>query len=71
MSALTTYKRPAWTVIAIATLALFLVSWLVEPQSVRAQLAAGDAALRRGPGDRRVGQTLVIQQGGIDLSVPG
>jgi ribose transport system permease protein len=61
----------AATAIVVATLLLFLVSWIVEPQSVRHSSLLGMLPFAAILAIVAVGQTLVIQQGGIDLSVPG
>src|SRR4051812_18706305 len=61
----------AATAIVVATALLFLVSWLVEPQSVRHSSLLGMLPFAAVLAIIAVGQTLVIQQGGIDLSVPG
>jgi ribose transport system permease protein len=66
-----TVKRQAWTVIAIATLALFVVSKVVEPASLRASVLQGMLPFAAVLAIAAMGQTLVIQQRGIDLSVPG
>src|ERR1043165_6319846 len=50
---------------------LFLVSWIVEPQSVRHSSLLGMLPFAAVLAIVAVGQTLVVQQGGIDLSVPG
>jgi ribose transport system permease protein len=71
MSALTPHKRPAWTVIAIATLALFVVSKVVEPDSLRNSVLQGMLPFAAVLAIASMGQTLIIQQRGIDLSVPG
>jgi ribose transport system permease protein len=71
MSALTSHKRPAWTVIAIATLALFVVSKAVEPDSLRNSVLQGMLPFAAVLAIAAMGQTLIIQQRGIDLSVPG
>jgi ribose transport system permease protein len=61
----------ASTAIVVATVLLFLVSWIVEPQSVRHSSLLGMLPFAAILAIVAVGQTLVIQQGGIDLSVPG
>jgi ribose transport system permease protein len=61
----------AATAIVVATVALFLVSWILEPQSVRQSSLLGMLPFAAILAIIAVGQTLVIQQGGIDLSVPG
>src|SRR4051794_4148943 len=61
----------AATAIVVATALLFLVSWLVEPQSVRHSSLLGMLPFASVLAIVAVGQTLVVQQGGIDLSVPG
>src|SRR5215207_906623 len=61
----------AATGIVAATIALFLLSWLVEPQSLRESSLLGMLPFAAILAIVAVGQTLVIQQGGIDLSVPG
>lgn len=58
---------PVW----VATAALFLVSWGVEPQSLSRSALQGMLPFAAVLAIVAVGQTLVIQQGGIDLSVPG
>src|SRR5690348_5993256 len=57
--------------IVIATIALFAVSWAVEPQSVSHSSLLGMLPFAGILAITAMGQTLVIQQGGIDLSVPG
>src|SRR4051812_38493501 len=61
----------ASTAIVVATILLFVVSWIVEPQSVRHSSLLGMLPFAAILAIVAVGQTLVIQQGGIDLSVPG
>jgi ribose transport system permease protein len=65
------WKTPAFTVILCATLLLFLVSWAFEPQSVSHSAINGMLPFAAVLAIAAIGQTLVIQQGGIDLSVPG
>lgn len=62
---------PASTVIVCGTLLLFLVSWIVEPQSLSKSAVNGMLPFAAVLAIAAIGQTLVIQQGGIDLSVPG
>src|SRR4051812_42869110 len=57
--------------IVIATIALFAFSWAVEPQSVSHSSLLGMLPIAGILAITAMGQTLVIQQGGIDLSVPG
>jgi ribose transport system permease protein len=61
----------AATAIVIATALLFVASWIVEPQSVRHSSLLGMLPFAAILAIVAVGQTLVVQQGGIDLSVPG
>jgi ribose transport system permease protein len=61
----------AVTPIVIATMALFLVSWVVEPASVSSGALLGILPFMAILAIIAMGQTLVVQQGGIDLSVPG
>jgi ribose transport system permease protein len=61
----------AATAIIVATALLFLVSWIIEPQSVRHSSLLGMLPFAAVLAIVAVGQTLVVQQGGIDLSVPG
>jgi len=63
--------RPAWLVIATATAALFLASVLFQPDSVRSSVLQGMLPFAAVLAIAAMGQTLVIQQRGIDLSVPG
>jgi ribose transport system permease protein len=60
-------SAPIW----IATAALFVISALVEPDSVRHSALLGMFPFAAVLAIAAMGQTLVIQQGGIDLSVPG
>jgi ribose transport system permease protein len=60
-------SAPIW----LATILLFLVSWGVEPQSLSRSSIQGMLPFAGVLAIVAVGQTLVIQQGGIDLSVPG
>jgi ribose transport system permease protein len=64
-------RRPASLTIIGATALLFLVSWLVQPQSVSHSAFFGMLPFAAILAIAAAGQTLVIQQGGIDLSVPG
>jgi ribose transport system permease protein len=57
--------------IVCATAALFLVSWILQPQSVSHSSLLGMLPFAGVLAIAAMGQTLVIQQGGIDLSVPG
>jgi ribose transport system permease protein len=57
--------------IVAATALLFLVSWFVEPQSLSRSSLLGMLPFAAILAIVAVGQTLVVQQGGIDLSVPG
>jgi ribose transport system permease protein len=64
-------SAPASTVILCATALLFVVSWAVEPQSLSHSSLTGMLPFAAVLAIVAIGQTLVIQQGGIDLSVPG
>ncbi len=65
-------RRPGASAgIWIATLALFAVSAVVQPQSLSLGSLAGMLPFAAVLAVVAAGQTLVIQQGGIDLSVPG
>lgn len=55
----------------LATAALFVVSWLIQPQSVANSSLLGMLPFAAILAVIAAGQTLVVQQGGIDLSVPG
>lgn len=55
----------------IATILLFVLSWAVQPQSVSRSSLLGMLPFAAVLAIVAAGQTLVIQQGGIDLSVPG
>jgi ribose transport system permease protein len=57
--------------IAAATLLLFIASWLLRPESLGAGALSGMIPFASILALVALGQTLVIQQGGIDLSVPG
>jgi ribose transport system permease protein len=57
--------------IVLATLLLFLLSWVVQPQSVGSSALRGMLPYAAILAIIALGQTLVVQQGGIDLSVPG
>src|SRR5690348_3248862 len=61
----------ASTSIVVATAVLFLVSWIFERQSVSHSSLLGMLPFAAVLAITAIGQTLVIQQGGIDLSVPG
>src|SRR5215207_9848764 len=61
----------AATGILVATVLLFVVSKIVEPQSLSESSVLGMLPFAAILAIVAVGQTLVIQQGGIDLSVPG
>ena len=54
-----------------ATVLLFIVSEIVQPQSLSHSSLLGMLPFAAILAIVAVGQTLVIQQGGIDLSVPG
>jgi ribose transport system permease protein len=64
-------RLPAFTVILCATALLFLVSAIVQPQSLSESSIQGMLPFAAILAIAAIGQTLVIQQGGIDLSVPG
>jgi ribose transport system permease protein len=57
--------------ILAATILLFLLSWIVQPASLSSSAMAGMIPFASVLAMVALGQTLVIQQGGIDLSVPG
>ena len=57
--------------IIAATILLFVISALVQPESLSASAMAGMIPFASVLALVALGQTLVIQQGGIDLSVPG
>ncbi len=57
--------------ILLATLLLFLLSWLVQPATLGSGALSGMIPFAAILAMVALGQTLVIQQGGIDLSVPG
>jgi ribose transport system permease protein len=61
---------PALGIVA-ATALLFLISLIVQPESVRHSALLGMLPFAAVLAIVAAGQTLVIQQGGIDLSVPG
>jgi ribose transport system permease protein len=65
------FQWPACTVIVVGTAVLFLISWLVEPNSTSHGSITGMLPFAAVLAIAAVGQTLVVQQGGIDLSVPG
>lgn len=64
-------RLPAFTAIAAATALLFVVSWIVQPASLSQSAIQGMLPFAAILVLAALGQTLVIQQGGIDLSVPG
>jgi ribose transport system permease protein len=57
--------------IALATAMLFGLGWLVQPESLGSGALSGMLPFAAILALIALGQTLVIQQGGIDLSVPG
>lgn len=57
--------------IVFATILLFLISSLVKPESLSSGALSGMLPFAAVLAFVALGQTLVIQQGGIDLSVPG
>lgn len=57
--------------IVVATVALFLVSLVAEPDSLSRSSLQGMLPFAAVLAIIALGQTLVVQQGGIDLSVPG
>lgn len=57
--------------ITLATVALFIISALIAPQSVGSGAIAAMLPFAAILAVVAIGQTLVVQQGGIDLSVPG
>jgi ribose transport system permease protein len=63
--------RGGWSAILLATLLLFLVSLVAEPRSVSQSSVLGMLPFAAVLAIAAAGETLVIQQGGIDLSVPG
>ena len=63
----TAASAPIW----VATAALFLISLIFAPDSVRHSALLGMLPFAAVLAIAAMGQTLVVQQGGIDLSVPG
>ncbi len=59
------------TAILAATILLFIASAILQPESLAGSSLAGMLPFAAVLAIVAVGQTLVIQQGGIDLSVPG
>jgi ribose transport system permease protein len=57
--------------ILLVTILLFLLSWFVQPESLGSAALSGMIPFASILAIVALGQTLVIQQGGIDLSVPG
>src|ERR1700733_45074 len=57
--------------ILLATILLFVLSGIVEPESLSRSALSGMLPFAAILALVALGQTLVIQQGGIDLSVPG
>jgi ribose transport system permease protein len=57
--------------ILTVTVLLFLLSWFVQPESLGSAALSGMIPFASILAIVALGQTLVIQQGGIDLSVPG
>ena len=57
--------------IALATIVLFVGGWLIQRESLSSGALAGMLPFAAILAIVALGQTLVIQQGGIDLSVPG
>jgi ribose transport system permease protein len=57
--------------ILTATVLLFVVSWIAQPESLGSGALSGMIPFAAILALAALGQTLVIQQGGIDLSVPG
>jgi len=64
-------RLPAAASIWAAVGLLFVVSWIVQPQSLSFGALSGMLPFAAILALVAAGQTLVIQQGGIDLSVPG
>ena len=64
-------RRPASAAIVAATVALFVLSLIFQPQSLSSSSLQGMLPFAAILAIVAIGQTLVIQQGGIDLSVPG
>jgi ribose transport system permease protein len=60
-----------WARILVATAVLFLISGVIQPSSISGDSLAGMLPFAAVLVIAAVGQTLVIQQGGIDLSVAG
>ena len=57
--------------ILLVTVLLFVLSWFVQPESLGSAALSGMIPFASILAIVALGQTLVIQQGGIDLSVPG
>jgi ribose transport system permease protein len=62
---------PASTVIICGTVLLFIASALIEPSSLKSGALKGMLPFAAVLAIIAIGQTLVVQQAGIDLSVPG
>jgi ribose transport system permease protein len=71
MRALSALRPGPFSAIWFATGLLFVLSWATTPQSVSHGSILGMLPFAAVLAVAAVGQTLVIQQGGIDLSVPG
>jgi len=65
------WGRASWSGIALATLLLFAGSLIAQPRSLSQSSILGMLPFAAILAVAAAGQTLVIQQGGIDLSVPG
>ena len=59
------------TVICVATAGLFIISKILQPESVSHSSLLGMLPFAAILAIAAIGQALVVQQGGIDLSVPG
>jgi ribose transport system permease protein len=71
MTALRTWLGGRKTAVWIATLALFALSAVFAPGTVSSQSIQSMLPFAAVLAIASIGQTLVVQQGGIDLSVPG
>ncbi|MHB8692108.1 MAG: hypothetical protein ACYDHH_12765 [Solirubrobacteraceae bacterium] len=64
--------RPlAFVVVTVSTIALFLFTWAAQPASISLDAINGILPFPGMLAIAAIGQTLVRQQGGIDLSAPG
>ena len=65
------FRTPQFLAIWVATALLFALAFVIAPGSVSGSSLATALSFAAILAIASIGQTLVVQQGGLDLTVPG